>query len=555
VGFASVDTLHQRWCDAREMAPRRFARAGRNRTLTVAVWGISALSGCLEAVRGYDAATEDLPVEVPECGIGSLLVDVPEVTRPRGDASGPPEIPWCDLMYLDMPCDDSRFAQLPHCGPGPWYCVASPSSLRVCQGGCCGLRCLQPRADCDADPDSACDVDTWTDPRHCGGCGRACAAGESCLAGRCLTTSARLLGPISALRTLVRRPWFRWELPAGANGARLELCTTRGCERVEHTWDVAGSSFRPPVALALGVHFWRVTPRRDGALDATPSIPWEIWIGPAPEGALSSAAMADVNGDGEEDPVEDLLPPRPPFDERIVGRVEVGWYINAYSGPAALGDLNGDGFGDVGFLQVRINHARSFQNLLRPTELLVFRGGAEGATRASVRIAVGDACGLALFPVGDRDGDGYGDVAARDYIGCGISWHALLPIYGGAVSFGVGVREAGPWPIGNIGWIGHGDFDADGLEDLLATCGVSAACGESILVRPGARDRSLHTRDILVECSTPDTMGVHWYANDIVDHDDDGYDDLRSPPRSSGAPAVLPGGARGLDGTRCMAIP
>jgi hypothetical protein len=587
------------WCDACVMAPRRIVRAGRIGALPVVVWVVGVLSGCHEVVRGHDATTEERPVDVPksgidsvlvdapecgiagcqevvrgydatteeppldvpesgidsapidvpECMIGSLLVDVPEITRPRGDASSPPEIPWCDLMYLDMPCSDSRFAHLPHCGSGPWYCLASPSTLQVCQGGCCGLRCLQPGADCDADPATACDVDIWTDPRHCGGCGRTCAAGESCLAGRCLTTSARLLGPISALRTLVRRPWFRWELPVGANGARLELCATRGCERVEHTWDVAGASFRPPVPLTLGVHFWRVTPRRDGALDAIPSIPWEIWIGPAPEGALSSAAMADVNGDGEEDPVEELLPRRPLPDPGLVGRAG---YIASYSPPIALGDLNGDGFGDAGFLQTLID-LRHMERP-RPTELLVFRGGSAGATRAAIQIAIGDVCTpgeLAVFPVGDRDGDGYGDAVWRGPQRC-TSFYGLLPIYGGATRLGAGAFAES---TSLLGWIGHGDFDADGLEDLVATCGTSALCAPFVRVRPGARDRSLHTREITVMCPTPDLARLEWFTNATVDHNDDGYDDLRSPSPPFESGRIIPGSALGLDGTRCAPIP
>jgi hypothetical protein len=45
--------------------------------------------------------------------------------------------------------------------------------------------CNTGYADCNGVPSDGCEVDTTTDPAHCGGCGTACAPGHSCAAGMC----------------------------------------------------------------------------------------------------------------------------------------------------------------------------------------------------------------------------------------------------------------------------------------------------------------------------------------------------------------------------------
>lgn len=497
------------------------------------------------------------PDATPECGAPPLPANAPGIPAPGVDASCPVGTLWCHPTDYGASCGGDRLSNPQRCGACFAFCHDDPFSTATCRGGRCERRCREPDADCDCDPTTACDVDTWADPANCGGCGRTCAPGESCAAGRCLRVEPRLLSPISALRTLARRPWFRWELPAGADGARLEVCSMRACDRVEHTWDATGASFRPPTALAQGVHFWRITARRGAALDATPSIPWEVWIGPPPPAARSAAAMLDLDGDGAEDPADDLLHPRPSaeyFRERRQG------YVYSYSPPFALGDLNGDGFGEVAFLEYSFNlglTANDSQDIV----LLLYRGGPRGAWRVPVAVEVAGACGypgpspelVAALPAGDRDGDGYGDALVH-YPSMCTSRSFLLPLYGGLGHVLAGSYDRLSSPI--IGWIGHGDFDADGREDLVTSCATNARCGELLDVWPGARDRATHERRLVVECSAPGTAGVVWFSDrEVTDHNDDGYDDLRRLARSPIVGALLPGGARGLDGARCTHLP
>jgi sugar lactone lactonase YvrE len=80
------------------------------------------------------------------------------------------------LTASRRPCDPAQL-----CGPGAW-----------CQGGVCtdqwgdgGATCTAGQARCA----SAC-VDTNTDVKHCGGCGKACGvSGERCVAGHCVCGS------------------------------------------------------------------------------------------------------------------------------------------------------------------------------------------------------------------------------------------------------------------------------------------------------------------------------------------------------------------------------
>lgn len=57
----------------------------------------------------------------------------------------------------------------------------SSSSSSTSTGGTCTL----PRADCDGDAANGCEVDTDTDPMHCGACGAPCGIG-SCVDGECV---------------------------------------------------------------------------------------------------------------------------------------------------------------------------------------------------------------------------------------------------------------------------------------------------------------------------------------------------------------------------------
>lgn len=70
-------------------------------------------------------------------------------------------------------------------------CGAVCASGQVCRFGSCqpqGSNCTLPRADCDGDPATVCEVDVSNDPLNCGTCGTICGTGEECSFGFCRDT-------------------------------------------------------------------------------------------------------------------------------------------------------------------------------------------------------------------------------------------------------------------------------------------------------------------------------------------------------------------------------
>lgn len=56
------------------------------------------------------------------------------------------------------------------------------------EGGTSAVKCKANRADCNKQAQDGCEVDTSSNPKNCGGCGRACAKGQVCANGDCMTT-------------------------------------------------------------------------------------------------------------------------------------------------------------------------------------------------------------------------------------------------------------------------------------------------------------------------------------------------------------------------------
>jgi hypothetical protein len=76
-------------------------------------------------------------------------------------------------------------------GPQPDF-AGTIVDLTVPPGVDATLVCQAPHADCDNNPANGCEVDTDTDPQHCGGCAIACAfpnANVGCAGGKCTLTS------------------------------------------------------------------------------------------------------------------------------------------------------------------------------------------------------------------------------------------------------------------------------------------------------------------------------------------------------------------------------
>ena len=93
------------------------------------------------------------------------------------------------LDCCDGACVDVRTSAM-HCGGCGVRCDLLHSNP-VCAAGACAVgTCLSVFADCDGRADNGCEADLAGDGRHCGACGRACAAGQVCATGACRAVCA-----------------------------------------------------------------------------------------------------------------------------------------------------------------------------------------------------------------------------------------------------------------------------------------------------------------------------------------------------------------------------
>ena len=133
-----------------------------------------------------------------------------------------------------------------------------------------------------------------------GTCGVTCDDGYAVNAGGCVAIPApRPIGPLSTATATSQQPTFHWQLPTGADGARLELCEDRACTHVIERVDVSGTSAAPTAPLAQNVVFWRLYGRHGSRLGTQLSATWELFIGAASAGVDTAwGSVLDLDGDG-----------------------------------------------------------------------------------------------------------------------------------------------------------------------------------------------------------------------------------------------------------------
>ncbi|MBL8679918.1 MAG: FG-GAP repeat protein [Myxococcales bacterium] len=295
---------------------------------------------------------------------------------------------------------------------------------------------------------------------------------------------ARPLSPMSGSISTTRRPTFRWVNPAGATEARVEFCNDRACSDVITTIEATDRG-RLPTELRTGWVFWRVRARVGGTL-SEPSPTWQVWI-PSRETMVdrSYGLVLDVNGDGLRDSIVGspgsavgalrsagsafvfhgaMAGVDPTPARRLDGTESTESFGTSV---AAVGDVNGDGYGDIG-----VGSRVALRSVIGAVK--VFLGGPAGVSATPVVSIEGvnsnEAFGERISALGDINGDGYADFGVFSALGgpreygtlsvylggeAGPSRTAVAVLEGAARGDGFGGRAEA---LGDINGDGFGDF-------------------------------------------------------------------------------------------------
>lgn len=271
------------------------------------------------------------------------------------------------------------------------------------------------------------------------------------------------------------------------------------------------------------------------------------------------SSAGDVNADGTPDLVIGVLV----GSSRFRGRVEVrsgtdGSILHLFDGAQSydffglgadgVGDVNGDGFDDIGVGAPGRDNAGSAAG-----ELRVYSGRDGSILWTANGAANNDQLGWFVSGAGDVNGDGFSDVV------CGAPWADQVGkvdcgraiVYSGADGsilhsvFGEGASDRFGWAVS-----GAGDVNRDGYADFLVGADQNDQNGADagmVRVFSGADGSTLYT--FLGEAAG-DLCG--WSARDAGDVNDDGHADiLVGMPRNDSAfpdagKVIVYSGATGL---------
>ncbi len=354
----------------------------------------------------------------------------------------------------------------------------------------------------------------------------------------------RPTSPVSVSFLTSAQPTFRWQLPSGADGARVDLCADRACERPLTSFDAGGDHGVPPAALPPGVVFWRLRGTASGDAGTATSVTWELVVPrvSAPR-SMAWGAMMDANGDGFGDVVvgdSDTFEPTSHVyvhhggpggpsaapSSTLTSPAPVSRYAASI---ASAGDVDGDGFAD---LLVGSPEANA---------VYVYRGSPAGFAEPPFVVLTGPAMssfGAAVSGAGDVDGDGYADIVVGAPLrappaGSQVQGAAFV-YYGGpggpSPSRSV---ELGPRAGSDAQTVGTfvsaaGDVDGDGLGDVAVWGGIESTDPQYLFVYAGgARPFGAAPSALLqYDGASPSWLGTASLLACAGDANGDGYADL-----------------------------
>jgi len=464
-----------------------------------------------------------------------------------------------------------------NCGACARACTPPAGATATCVMGVCDFRCVAGRHACGTsclpdDSPSSCGTRCTPCPEPIGAratcvmgaCGSECLAGYERNGDGCEIAVPRPVFPPGTSTVTSRRPTLRWALAMGATGAQIELCRDRACSMVIERIDATGDNARPGADLpASRVVFWRMRGRVGAMTGSRLSPTWQFRTG-ARSAPVDTAfgVEGDYNGDGFTD-----LAVGAPGANSGAGRVSV--YNGSATGlsatpsrvldgaeafegfgrsMAAVGDINGDGFGDLAVGSPFGSSGGRAVGVVR-----VFYGSASGigpvADQTIVRTDMTTEASNVLAAIGDADRDGFADVAIGFVRGVGVTGQPSIAFHRGSragLESVPSLEYRGTTFSGepSLNAVGAGDVNGDQFADLLIRFRDGSGAGVAVLNGSPA-GIVLATRRILADGDTRVRRGL---LTGAVDFDGDGLADV-----AIGRPFESPGGVAGAGEVRVYA--
>ncbi len=249
----------------------------------------------------------------------------------------------------------------------------------------------------------------------------------------------------------------------GQDGAEVEICRDRACTQAATLFGFTGATGLCPIDLTPATYFIRARGRIGGLAVTTfgEATPFQVLTTRFTGIDATWGLFLDVQGDGHSDialgapslnRVEIRFGPTvsTSVSQNITGTTGAGVAI------AALGDVNGDGFGDLAIgtnaNSVAIHHGAAGSLGASPAITLMPPGGVAGF-------------GTAVTGAGDINGDGFADVL----VGAPTSNRAFLYLGSATGVAATATQTLIPATTGSVGiaLAGVGDVDADGFSDVV----------------------------------------------------------------------------------------
>ena len=285
-------------------------------------------------------------------------------------------------------------------------------------------------------------------------------------------STIRLWSPQSTALVVTPTPTLRFHFPTGVSAAKVEVCADRECREVRWSSEVSVGVARVSTELSPGPWFWHVR-ARGNRRTALESPTWVFRVNHRrATGGTSWLQGWDCNGDGLDDiPLgwsgSFALGSRAKAHAAQLSAELDGKPCGGMGAPPSClalgellpaGDVDGDGFADalahVG-LEGDINVGGNMMHV--DQHVLLYRGRNGGIAEPVDSPVCAEL--RAALPVGDIDGDGFADVAAR----CDETWR----LYRGSERGLLANSEVLTAPV-----VDALDVNGDGFADIMTGDGL-----------------------------------------------------------------------------------